>query len=336
MQSHITLREISLKHILVALTAFISIAVQAQVTGAGATFPAPVYAKWAEAYNQETKISINYAAIGSSGGIKQIDSKTVDFGATDDPVGVDQLNAKGQYQFPTVIGGVVPVVNVKGVEPGKLVLDGKTLADIFEGKILKWDDAQIKKLNPGLQLPAKEITLAVRADGSGTTAVFTNYLSQVSDSFKKTIGEGKTVKWPANATAGKGNSGVAAFVKQIDGAIGYVEYAYVKQNKMTYTLLKNRKGKTVEPDDTTFLESAKSANWNVPGMAANLNNLDGWPITAATFVIVYKGSEKTGPVVKFFDWAFSNGTKLAADLDYVPLPDTVRAQVRKDWKKLGY
>lgn len=325
-----------MKSIILAVLSVVTLSAQAQVTGAGATFPAPVYAKWAEAYNQETRTTINYAAIGSSGGIKQIDGKTVDFGATDDPVAVDQLNAKGQYQFPTVIGGVVPVVNLKGVEPGKLVLDGKTLADIFEGRITKWDDAQIKKLNPTVQLPSKEITLAVRADGSGTTAVFTNYLSQVSDTFKRSVGEGKSVKWPANSTAGKGNSGLAAFVKQIDGAIGYVEYAYVKQNKMTYTLLKNRKGQTVAPDDETFLAAAKAANWNVPGMVANLNNLDGWPITAATFVIVYKGSDKTGAVVKFFDWAFSNGTKLAADLDYVPLPDTVRAQVRKDWKKLGY
>lgn len=331
-----SIKEKQLKQVLVALTAFISLAVQAQVTGAGATFPAPVYAKWAEAYNQETRTSVNYAAIGSSGGIKQIDGKTVDFGATDDPVAQDILNSKGQYQFPTVIGGVVPVVNVKGVEPGKLVLDGKTLADIFEGKITKWSDPAIAKLNPGVKLPDQTITLAVRADGSGTTAVFTNYLSQVSESFKKNVGEGKSVKWIANAAAGKGNSGVAAFVKQIDGAIGYVEYAYVKQNRMTYTLLKNRKSKTVAPDDATFLESAQAANWNVPGMAANLNNLDGWPITAATFVIVYKGSDKTGPVIKFFDWAFSNGTKLAADLDYVPLPDSVRAQVRKDWKKLGF
>lgn len=325
-----------MKQILVAITAFISVAVQAQVTGAGATFPAPVYAKWAEAYNQETRISVNYAAIGSSGGIKQIDGKTVDFGATDDPVAESQLNAKGQYQFPTVIGGVVPVVNIKGVEPGKLVLDGKTLADIFEGRITKWDDATIKKLNPTIALPSKEITITVRADGSGTTAVFTNYLSQVSDSFKKSIGEGKSVKWIANVTAGKGNSGVAAFVKQIDGAIGYVEYAYVKQNKMTYTLLKNRKGKTVAPDDETFAESARVANWNVPGMAANLNNLDGWPITAATFVIVYRSGDKSAGVVKFFDWAFTNGNKMVADLDYVPLPDAVRSQVRKDWKKLGF
>lgn len=325
-----------MKHFIVALATFLAVTAQAQITGAGATFPAPVYAKWAEAYNQETRTSVNYSAIGSSGGLKQIDGKTVDFGATDDPVSIEQLNSKGQYQFPTVIGGVVPVVNLKGVEPGKLVLDGKTLADIFEGKIAKWDDAAIKRLNPTVQLPSKEITLVVRADGSGTTAVFTNYLTQVSESFKKNIGEGKSVKWPVNSAGGKGNAGVAAFVKQVDGAIGYVEYAYVKQNKMTYTLLKNRKGKTVAPDDVTFAKSAMAANWNVPGMAANLNNLDGWPITAATFVIVYKGSEKSAGVVKFFDWAFSNGTKLAADLDYVPLPDAVRAQVRKDWKKLGF
>lgn len=307
-----------------------------QVTGAGATFPAPVYAKWADAYNKETKVAVNYSAIGSSGGIKQIDAKTVDFGATDDPADEASLTSKGQYQFPTVIGGVVPVVNLKGIEPGKLVLDGKTLADIYEGKITKWNDLAILKLNPGVTLPGTDISVVVRADGSGTTAVFTDYLTKVSSTFSKNIGSGKVVKWTVNTTGGKGNAGVAAFVKQLDGAIGYVEYAYVKQNKMTYTKLKNVKGKAVEPDDTTFAQSAKSANWAVPGMAANLNNLDGWPITSATFVIVYKGSDKTAGVIKFFDWAYSKGDAQATELDYVPLPDKVKAQVRADWKKLGF
>lgn len=307
-----------------------------QVTGAGATFPAPVYAKWADAYNRDTKVAVNYSAIGSSGGIKQIDAKTVDFGATDDPADEAGLKSKGQYQFPTVIGGVVPVVNLKGIAPGQLVLDGRTLADIYEGKITKWNDLAIAKLNPGVTLPGTDISVVVRADGSGTTAVFTDYLTKVSSTFAKNVGSGKVVKWTSNTTGGKGNAGVAAFTKQLDGAIGYVEYAYVKQNKMTYVKLKNNKGKVVEPDDTTFAQSAKSANWNVPGMAANLNNLDGWPITSATFVIVYKGSDKTAGVIKFFDWAYSKGDAQATELDYVPLPDKVKAQVRADWKKLGF
>lgn len=318
------------------IVAVYSSTAQAQVTGAGATFPAPVYAKWADAYNKETKTAVNYSAIGSSGGIKQIDAKTVDFGATDDPADEAALKSKGQYQFPTVIGGVVPVVNLKGIEPGKLVLDGATLASIYEGKITKWNDVAILKLNPGVTLPGTDISVVVRADGSGTTAVFTDYLTKVSPSFAKSTGAGKVVKWVPNTTGGKGNAGVAAFVKQLDGAIGYVEYAYVKQNKMTYTKLKNVKGKVVAPDDSTFAQSAKSANWAVPGMAANLNNLDGWPITSATFVIVYKGSDKTAGVVKFFDWAYTKGDAQATELDYVPLPDKVKAQVRADWKKLGF
>lgn len=327
-----------MKKFLASLFALVAINVSAaQVSGAGATFPAPVYAKWADQYNKATGNQINYAAIGSSGGIKQIDSKTVDFGATDDPLDNDTVKSKGYYQFPTVIGGVVPVVNIKGVEPGRLVLDGKTLADIFEGKIARWNDPAIAKLNPGVTLPAIEITVVVRADGSGTTAVFTDYLTKVSESFKSKVGSGKTINWPGKlVTAGKGNAGVAAFVKQVEGSIGYVEYAYVKQNKMAYTQLKNRKGKTVAPDDSTFAESAKSANWSVPGMAVNLNNQDGWPITAATFVLIYKGSDKSKPVIDFFDWAYANGNQTAADLDYVPLPDKVKAQIRKDWKQLGF
>jgi len=325
-----------MKRILALLCMTVAVSAQAQVNGAGATFPAPVYAKWAEQYHKETGKRINYAAIGSAGGIKQIDSKTVDFGATDDPVANDTLKSKGQYQFPTVIGGVVPVVHIRGIEPGKLVLDGRTLADIYEGKIKTWNDPAIVKLNPGLTLPAQTISLVVRADGSGTTAVFTNYLSQVSASFKQSHGEGKVVAWKSTITAGKGNAGVAAFVKQLNGAIGYVEYAYVKQNKMTYVAMKNRKGQTVHPDDTTFAEAAKSANWSVPGMAVNLNNRDGWPITAATFVLIYRGSDKSRPVAEFFNWAFAKGNQSALELDYVPLPDSVKNQIRSEWKQLGF
>ena len=322
---------------LVTLLAALAVTAQAEtISGAGATFPAPVYSKWAAEYNKASGIQLNYQAIGSGGGVKQIAAKTVDFGATDDPISEADVKSNGYYQFPTVIGGVVPVINIKGIEPGKLVLDGRTLSDIYLTKIKTWNDPAIKKLNPTLSLPDLPITLVVRADASGTTAVFTDYLCQVNEEFKKEIGSNKQVNWrTGNVTAGKGNAGVAAFVKQIDGTIGYVEYAYVKQSKMSYAAMLDKKGKPVHPDDTTFAEAAKSANWNIPGMAVNLNNKDGWPITAATFIIVYKGSEKSLPVVKFFDWAFSKGNQLALDLDYVPLPDKVQAQIRADWAKLA-
>jgi phosphate transport system substrate-binding protein len=319
------------------VTLAVSAQAQPVINGAGATFPAPVYSKWAGEYHKETGIKINYQAIGSGGGIKQIEAKTVDFGASDDPMSADDVKAKGYYQFPAVIGGVVPVINVKGIEPGQLVLDGKTLADIFQGKITNWNDPAIKKLNPKLTLPDLALTRVVRADASGTTAVFTDYLCQVSEDFKTVIGTNKTISWKTgNTTAGKGNAGVAAFVQQIQGTIGYVEYAYVKQAKMTYVGMLNQ-GKVVHPDDTTFAEAAQGVNWNIPGMAVNLNNQSkGWPITSATFVIIYKGSDKSDPVIKFYDWAFSKGDKLALELDYVPLPSAVKAQIRKDWKTLGY
>jgi phosphate transport system substrate-binding protein len=326
------------KKIIAILLATASLAVHAQTTvnGAGATFPAPVYSKWASEYNKETNIKINYQATGSGAGIKQIAAKTVDFGATDDPLSEEDVRQNGYYQFPVVIGGVVPVINIKGIEPGKLVLDGKTLANIYRGEIKNWNDPAIKKLNPSLTLPDLTITVVVRADASGTTAVFTDYLSQVSPEFKKDYGSAKQISWKGgNYTAGKGNAGVAAFTQQLQGTIGYVEYAYVKQAKMTYVAMLDKKGKPVHPDDTTFAEAAKSANWNVPGMAVNLNNKDGWPITAATFVIVYKGSDKSVPVVKFFDWAFSKGNQMALELDYVPLPEKVQAQIRADWAKLA-
>lgn len=319
----------------ILLSAVAITAVAQTVNGAGATFPAPIYAKWASAYNKETGVQINYQPIGSGGGIKQIEAKTVDFGATDDPLSAEDVAKNGYYQFPAVIGGVVPVINIKGIEAGKLVLDGRTLADIFAGKITKWNDAAIAKLNPTITLPDLTITIVVRADASGTTAVFTDYLCQVNDEFKKTVGSGKTIAWRAPAvTAGKGNAGVAAFVNQLPGAIGYVEYAFAKQGKMNYASMLDKKGKVVHPDDTTFAESAKSANWNVPGMAVNLNNQAGWPITAATFIIVYReGNAKTKDVTKFFDWAFASGDKIADELDYVALPAAVKAQIRADWAK---
>ena len=324
-----------MKKFIVTLLAAIAVTAQAQtITGAGATFPAPVYSKWAADYNRETKVQINYGSIGSSGGLRQMDGKTVDFGATDDPVSQDDLVKKGWHQFPAVIGGVVLVVNVKGFQPGQIVLDGKTVGDIFLGKITNWNDPALKKLNPTLTFPDLPLTTVVRSDGSGTTAVFTNYLAQVNKEFKDTIGEGKAVQWKnRNAAAGKGNAGVSANVQNIAGAIGYVEYAFAKQGKMTHTGLLN-KGKIVQPDDLTFKQAADSADWNIPGMAVNLNNRDGWPITAATFVLVFKeGNKNTKEVLKFFDWAFSKGDKAAQDLDYVPLPDKVKTQIRADWTK---
>jgi len=323
------------KKILAVLLSAVALTATAQITGAGATFPAPVYAKWASIYNKETGVQLNYQPIGSGGGIKQIEAKTVDFGATDDPLTEKEVAEKGYYQFPAVIGGVVPVINLKGIETGKLVLDGRTLADIFGGKITRWNDAAVAKLNPGLALPDQTITIVVRADASGTTAVFSDYLSQVNEEFKKNVGAGKTLSWKAPAiTAGKGNAGVAAFVNQLPGSIGYVEYAFAKQGKMNYVAMLDKKGKPVLPDDLTFAEAAKAANWNVPGMAVNLNNLSGWPITSATFIVVYReGNAKTKDVIKFFDWAFAHGDKLAEELDYVNLPAAVKTQIRADWAK---
>ncbi len=324
-----------MKKIFAAILATLAVTAQAQtITGAGATFPAPVYSKWTVDYNKETGVKINYGSIGSSGGIKQLEGKTVDFGATDDPVSQEDLVKKGWHQFPAVIGGVVLVVNLKGFQPGEIVLDGPTVAEIFEGKITNWSDPKIAKLNPKLKLPDQILTTVVRSDGSGTTAVFTNYLSQVSKSFKDNIGEGKAVGWKQrNVSAGKGNAGVAAMVQNIAGSIGYVEYAFAKQGKMTHIAMLN-KGKIVQPDDATFKQAADTANWNVPGMAVNLNNRDGWPITAATFVLVNKeGVANTKEVLKFFDWAFNKGDKAAVDLDYVPLPDKVKSQVRANWAK---
>jgi phosphate transport system substrate-binding protein len=327
-----------MKKLLAIVLMFLAGAAQAQtVNGAGATFPAPIYTKWASMYDKETGSKLNYQSIGSGGGIRQIESKTVDFGATDEPMTEKELKDKGLFQFPAVIGGVVPVVNIKGIEAGQLVLDGKTLADIFEGKIINWSDDKIKKLNPKLTMPDLPILVVVRADSSGTTAVFTDYLSQVSKDFKESTGVGKAISWKAKGvTSGKGNAGVSAFVKQLNGSIGYVEYAFAKQGKMAHVALKNRKDRVIQPDDLTFAESAKTANWSVPGYAVNLNNLDGWPITAATFILIYeKGATNNKEVIKFFDFAFNKGNKDAEDLDYVPLPDKVKTMIRADWKRLG-
>ena len=307
-----------------------------EITGAGATFPAPVYAKWAEAYQKATGVKMNYQSIGSSGGIRQINAKTVDFGASDAPLSQEQLDKDGLMQFPAVIGGVVPVVNVAGVKPGDMRLTGQVLGDIFLGKISKWNDPAIANLNPSLKLPAQDIAPVRRADGSGTTFIFTNYLSKVNADWKAKIGEGQAVQWPAGM-GGKGNEGVAAFVQRLPGAIGYVEYAYAKQNKLAYTLLRNADGQFVGPDDETFKAAAAGADWGKAAFGAILTEQKGkasWPITGATFILMHKASAKpqqSGEVLKFFDWSFNNGAKLAEDLDYVPLPAALTKQIRGVW-----
>jgi phosphate transport system substrate-binding protein len=314
-------------------------AAAADITGAGATFPFPVYSKWAEAYKKETGNGLNYQSIGSGGGIKQIQAKTVDFGATDAPLKGEDLDKAGLVQFPTVMGGVVPVVNVPGLATGQLKLTGEVLADIYQGKISKWSDPKIAQLNQGTKLPDSAITPVYRSDASGTTNVFTTYLSQVSPTWKSSLGANTSVSWPAGQ-GGKGNEGVAALVKQIPNAIGYVEYAYAKQNNIPYALLQNKSGKFPVPEDTAFQAAAANADWNsAPGFGISLTDQPGdgaWPITAPTFILVYKNPDKpdqTAEVLKFFSWAYKNGDKLAADLDYVPLPDNVVGLVTSAWSK---
>lgn len=309
----------------------------ADITGAGATFPFPVYSKWAEAYKKETGIGLNYQSIGSGGGIRQIRAKTVDFGATDAPLKGEQLQKEGIVQFPTVLGGVVAIVNIQGLATGELKLTGEVLADIYRGEIRKWTDPKIAALNPGVKLPDANITPVYRSDGSGTTSIFTTYLSDVSPQWKSSFGAGTTANWPVGQ-GGKGNEGVAATVKQVNNAIGYVEYAYAKQNNIPYAQLKNRDGQFVKPDERAFAAAAANADWNAaPGFGISLTNQPGaqaWPITGATFILVYKNPDKpeqTAQVLKFFDWAFRNGGRLAADLDYVPLPDTVSDRIRDVW-----
>ena len=321
----------------VAVVAFAG-AQAADISGAGATFPYPIYSKWADAYKQQTGIGLNYQSIGSGGGIKQIKAKTVTFGATDMPLEAKDLQESGLVQFPMIIGGVVPVVNLKGVQGGQMVLDGATVASIYLGEITKWNDAHIKKLNPSLTLPATAIAPIYRSDGSGTNFLFSTYLSSSYPKFKETIGANTSVQWPVGIGA-KGNEGVANMTTQTDGAIGYVEYAYAKQNKMAYADLINSAGKKVTPDSESFQAAAANADWaNAPGYHLILTNQPGeksWPITGASFILVYSNPPDpaaTGAALKFFDWAFKNGAKMAAELDYVPLPDSLVSQIRNTWK----
>ena len=305
------------------------------ITGAGATFPAPVYSKWAADYNKATGVKVNYQSIGSGAGIKQIDSKTVDFGASDMPQTDEVLKSKGQIQFPTVIGGTVPVVNIKGIAPGQMKLDGRVLGDIYLGKITKWDDPAIKALNPGVPLPDAAIAPVRRADGSGTTFNFTNYLSRVHPEWKTKVGEGTAVNWPVGA-GGKGNEGVAAFVNRLPNSIGYVEYSYVKQNKMTYTLMKNHDGAFVAPDEETFKAAAAGADWNKSfyQLITDQPGKNAWPISTATFILMNIKQDKPANATetfKFFSWAYKNGGKIAADLDYVPMPDNVIGTIERAW-----
>ncbi len=315
-----------------ALTAF-----AADITGAGATFPYPMYAKWAEAYKKETGVGLNYQSIGSSGGIRQIRAKTVTFGASDAPVKGEDLDKDGMVQFPAIIGGTVPVVNLDGFKPGELRITGPVLAEVFMGTIAKWNDPKLTALNPGKNLPNENITVVHRADGSGTTFNFTDYLTAVSKDWADKVGKGAAVKWPAaSSVGGKGNEGVAANVTRVKGAIGYIEYAYVKKNNMTFLQLQNADGKFVSPDDLTFAAAAAGADWfSVPGMGVSMVNAKGatsWPISTASFILMYKEpSDKAASkdAIKFFDWAFKNGKQMAAELDYVALPDSLTAQIRQ-------
>jgi phosphate transport system substrate-binding protein len=312
----------------------------AEITGAGATFPYPIYAKWAEAYRAKTGVGLNYQSIGSGGGIKQILAKTVDFGASDAPLEPAQLEKDGLVQFPMVMGGVVPVVNLEGVKPGGLQLSGGLLADIYLGKITKWNAPAIAALNKGVKLPDQDITVVARSDGSGTTFIFTNYLAKVSAEWKQKAGNNTSVKWPAGV-AGKGNEGVAAYVQRLPGSIGYVEYAYALQNKMSYALLQNREGSFVGPNDKSFRAAAANAQWDkAPGFYLLLTDQPGresWPITGATFILMHRKQDKpenAAIALKFFDWAYESGDKLALDLDYVPMPDSVVKLVKDEWKKI--
>jgi phosphate transport system substrate-binding protein len=307
------------------------------ISGAGATFPYPIYAKWADAYKKETGVGMNYQSIGSGGGIKQIEAKTVTFGATDAPLSGDELTKNGLVQFPMVMGGIVPVVNLDGIKPGDLVLDGPTIAKIFQGDVKSWDDPAIKKLNPTAKLPAQAIAVVHRSDGSGTTFNFTDYLSKVSPDWKSKVGSNTAVEWPVGIGA-KGNEGVSANLAQTKGAIGYVEYAYAKQNKLVFTKMLNKDGKTVEPTIEAFQAAAANADWNsVPGYGVILGNQPGagsWPMTAATFILIHKQPQDPAAAtaaLKFFDWAYSKGTKMAEELDYVPMPASVTASVQKVW-----
>jgi phosphate transport system substrate-binding protein len=326
------------KKLILTLLAAVAVTAQAaDITGAGATFPYPIYAKWAEAYKKETGVGLNYQSIGSSGGIRQINNKTVAFGATDAPVKGEDLDKLGQVQFPAVIGGTVPVINLEGFKPGELQITGAVMAEVFMGNIVKWNDPKLLALNPGKRLPDQAITVVHRADGSGTTFNWTDYLTTVSPEWASRVGRGAAVKWPAaSSVGGKGNEGVAANVNRVKGAIGYVEYAYVKKNNMTFMQLQNKNGKFVSPDDLTFAAAAAGADWfSVPGMGISIVDQRGdtvWPVTTASFIIMYKDpadKKSSAEVLKFFDWSFKNGKKMAEELDYVSLPDVLTKQIRE-------
>ncbi|MGA2551592.1 MAG: phosphate ABC transporter substrate-binding protein PstS [Burkholderiaceae bacterium] len=310
----------------------------ADLTGAGSSFVAPVTAKWADAYNKSTGTQINYQSIGSSAGLKQIEAKTVDFGASDAPLKPEDLDAKGLVQFPVIVGGIVPVFNLPGIATGTLHLTGPVLADIYLGKITKWDDPAIVALNSGVKLPDTAIAVVRRADGSGTSFNFTNYLAKVSPEWKSKVGEGTTVNWPVG-TGGKGNEGVSLFVQRLPGAIGYVEYAYAKQSKMPYALVQNAAGAYVQPDEASFQAAAAGAEWEKNRyyiVITNQPGKDAWPIAASTFVLMQKVQDKPAQgveVLKFFDWALNKGQKLATDLDYVPLPANLVQSIEQSWTR---
>ena len=321
-----------------ALGAIAATSFAQDVTGAGATFPAPLYAKWADAYNKAVGARMNYQSVGSGAGLNQIRAKTVDFGASDMPLKDDQLAKDGLVQFPTVIGGVVPVVNIKGIAPGQIKLTGQLLGDIYLGKITKWNDAALTALNPGVPLPDAAISVVRRADGSGTSFIFTNYLSKVNPEWQAKVGEGTAVNWPTGA-GGKGNEGVAAFVNRLPNSNGYVENAYVKQNKMTYTLLKNKDGNFATPDDANFKAAAASADWSKTfyQVLTEQAGKEAWPLTGATFIMMQKVQDKPASAsnsLKFFEWAYLNGDNMAAELEYVALPNAVKALVRKQWAEI--
>lgn len=330
-----------IKILLISLFVVISALTQSGmvINGAGATFPYPLYSQWAYKYNQLTGVKLNYQSIGSGGGIAQIKAKTVDFGASDEPLKQEDLESAGLLQFPMVIGGVTPVVNISGVGAGKLKITHELLSGIFLGNITKWNDSAIQKVNPGLKLPAQDITVVHRADGSGTTWIFTTYLSQVSKEWKDKVGAGKAVNWPVGV-GGKGNEGVASYVKRIPGSIGYVEYAYALQNKMTYTLMQNPAGNFIAPNIKTFQSSAANADWkNAPGfymVLVNQPGADSWPITGASFILIYKDqpdASKAKLLLSFFDWCFKHGADIAKSLDYVPMPENVVKLVEESWAR---
>ena len=321
-----------------ALMSFAALSAAQDVTGAGASFPAPLYAKWAADYNKATSIKINYQSVGSGAGIRQIEAKTVDFGASDAPLKDEELAKKGLMQFPTLIGGVVPVVNIKGIAPGQLKLTGQVLGDIYLGKVTKWTDPAIKALNPTLALPDAAIAPVRRADGSGTSFIFTNYLSKANAEWKAKVGEGTAVNWPIGA-GGKGNEGVAAFVGRLPNSIGYVEYAYVKQNKMAFAQMKNADGNFVSPDDASFKAAAAGAEWSKSfyQILTEQPGKDAWPLTGATFILMQKVQDKPAQAassLKFFQWAYKNGDQTAAALDYVPMPANVKQIIEKSWAEI--